>query len=233
MVVILTLLILSFGCGESDDGWEPLFNGKDLEGWHVFAGDETQDGWSVTEGVLIFDFQDKVDTKSSNLVTDKTFSNFELSLEWKISDQGNSGLFWGVVEDGSYDHPYQTGPEIQILDDNWEEYIQERGDINRAGSLYGLLPPSKIMSKGAGEWNHFLLHIDYKNNDGFLEFNGQEVIKFPLHGDKWDSLVANSSFAGWPGFGKSPTGHISLQDHGGWVEFRNIKIRELKDPQRE
>jgi len=221
------LVLILMGCQSSNDGWVELFNGENFEGWHTYGAGKTYDGWTVENNELIFDFKLKENTKSSNLMTDKQYTNFELSMEWNISEQGNSGVFWGVVEDSQYEFPYQTGPEIQILDDTWKDYVEGRGDINRAGSLYGLMPPSEVVSKGPGSWNHFLLHIDHNENIGFLEFNGKEVLRFPVHGPEWETLVSNSSFADWKGFGKAKTGYISLQDHGGSIAFRNIKIRVL------
>lgn len=225
----MLLLLLSAGCINNDEKWTALFNGKDLEGWHAYGQQGAPDGWFVENGELHFDFKKKSGTGGANLVTDQEYSNFELSFEWNIGVHGNSGVFWAVVEDPKYEHPYQTGPEIQILDDNWKEYIEGRGDINRAGSLYGLLPPSKIVSKPAGEWNHFLVHIDHKNNKGFLKFNDEKVVEFPVNGPEWEALIANSHFADWPGFGKATSGKICLQEYGGKVAFRNIKIRELPE----
>ena len=224
-LIFFSLLLV--GCSPSEDGWIDLFNGKNLEGWHTYGAGDSYDGWHVENGVLAFDFQLRTDGRSSNLVTDKKYHNFELSLEWNISDQGNSGVFWGVIENEQFKHPYQTGPEIQILDDNWKEYVEERGDINRAGSLYGLMAPSTIVSKPAGIWNHYLIHIDHNENIGYVVFNDEEILRFPVHGPEWEAMIAKSGFANWPDFGIARTGHIGLQEHGGKVEFKNIKIKIL------
>ena len=158
-IYLLCFSVLLMSCNSNEDDWIPLFNGENLEGWHAYGEDVMIDGWYVANEELIYDFQRREGGGSSNLVTNDKYTNFELSLEWNIGEHGNSGVFWGVIEDAKYKHPYETGPEIQILDDNWKEYVEERGDINRAGSLYGLLPPSKIVSKPAGEWNLSLIHI--------------------------------------------------------------------------
>lgn len=226
-ISLLLLCLLLVGCSPSKEGWIDLFNGENLEGWHIYGAGNSSDGWYVENGVLTFDYKLHTNGRSSNLVTDSKYTNFELALEWNISDQGNSGVFWGVIENEQFDHPYQTGPEIQILDDNWLEYIEVRGDINRAGSLYGLMAPSTIVSKAAGIWNHFLIHIDHNENIGYVVFNQQEVLHFPVHGPEWEAMIAKSGFADWPGFGKAKTGHISLQEHGGKVAFKNIKIKIL------
>lgn len=223
----VVLLIGAMSCGPKDD-WATIFNGDNLDGWHVYGDGKNYNGWSVESGVLVFDPEQRTDPKSANLTTDKQYTSFELSLDWMISEHGNSGLMWGVVEDEKYEHPYLTGAEIQILDDGWTEYVTERGDINRAGALYNLLPPSKVVSKGDGEWNSYLLHIDHAKNEGFLIFNGERVLEFPVNGPEWEAMIENSPLSSWEGFGAAQTGFISLQEHGGKVAFRNIKIRELK-----
>ncbi len=224
LIVLFSFLLSS--CS-TDSGWVDLFNGENLYGWHVYGGTQNYNGWDVQGGVLLFDPAQRTAAENANLMTDRQYTNFELSLEWMIGENGNSGLFWGVVEDPKFEHPYQTGAEIQILDDGWTAYIEERGDINRAGSLYGMIAPSEIVSKPSGEWNSYLLHIDHKENLGYLIFNDVKVVEFPVHGPEWDALIANSTFAGWDGFGRAQTGHICLQDYGGKVAFRNIRIREL------
>ncbi len=226
-VVILFVVLITFSRCQNQDGWTPLFNGENLDGWHIYNAGKNYNGWVVQDQVLAFDPSQRTEASSAYLVTDQEFTNFEISFDWMIGEQGNSGFFWSVVEDPSYEYPYLTGPEIQILDDNWTEYIEERGDINRAGSLYALMPPSKIVSNPANTWNHYLIHIDHQNNEGYVEFNNERVLEFPVNGPGWDELVAASSFANAPGFGASQTGRLALQDHGTMVAFRNIKIREL------
>ncbi|HKK76158.1 MAG TPA: DUF1080 domain-containing protein [Saprospiraceae bacterium] len=225
--LLITLILFMFGCS-SDQQWTYLFNGENLDGWHIYnKGKENFNGWQVSEGVLLFDPADRTEASNADLVTDQQFTNFELEMEWMISEEGNSGVFWGVVEDEQYPNTYETGPEIQVLDDNWTAYVEERGDIQRAGSLFNVLAPAEIVSKPANEWNHFLIHINQAQNEGFVVFNGVEVLRFPVNGPEWEELIADSGFKDWPGFGKAKTGHIALQDHGGQVAFRNIKIREL------
>ena len=133
---LLSISLFFSSCNSATDGFEPLFNGDDLSGWHVYGGLESYNGWTVDNGVLLYDPNLRTETVSSNLVSDEQFTDFEISMDWMIDVMGNSGIMWGVVDDGSFDQPYKTGPEIQILDDTWDDYINQRGDINRAGALY-------------------------------------------------------------------------------------------------
>ena len=109
----------------------------------------------------------------------------------------------------------------------WEEYVNERGDIQRAGAIFNIMAPSEIVSLPAGEWNQYVLHIDHSRNTGFVIFNGVETLRFPVNGPEWEDLIANSNFKDWPGFGQAKEGRIALQDHGNQVAYRNIRIREL------
>lgn len=224
---ILGLTLYLCSCSTKDTEWISLFNGEDLTGWHIYGSNENANTWLADGEVLVFDPALRTTAKNANLVTDKVYEDFELSLEWMISENGNSGLFWGVIEDTKYEHPYQTGPEVQILDDNWTEYIEERGDIQRAGSIFNIMAPSKVVSKPSGQWNSYLLHIDQTNNAGWLDFNGERVLEFPVHGSEWTQLIKDSAFNDWEGFGRARNGRIALQDHGHKVAFRKIKIREL------
>ncbi len=208
-------------------GWTELSNGENFDGWHVYNSGENYDGWSIQSGVMVFDPALKEGTGPSDLISDKEYESFELSLEWMISEKGNSGLFWKVTEGPAYENVYDTGPEIQILDDNWMEYISERGDIQRAGSIFNVMAPKVIVAKPAGEWNEYILRINMNENRGSLKFNGTTVLDFPVKGKEWDKMVSKSGFAHRENFGTNPSGRIGLQAYGGKVAFRKIKIKEL------
>jgi hypothetical protein len=149
-----------------------------------------------------------------------------LSLECKISEGGNSGIFWGIKEDEKYSQPYETGPEIQVLD-NEKHPDAKNGTTHQAGSLYDMVPPSEDVTKAVGEWNTCIITIDHRQNKGSVQLNGVEVATFPLANDAWNEMVSKSKFADWEGFGKFTTGKIGVQDHGDIVAFRNIRIKEL------
>ena len=149
--ILITLCLLAISCSQKEhEGWVSIFNGENLEGWHIYLkGTDNFNGWYVDNGILVFDPANRTEASNADLVTDKKYSSFELSIEWMISEKGNSGIFWGVIEDSTYVHTYETGPEIQVLDDNWSDYVDSRGDIQRAGSLFNVIAPSKIVSKPA------------------------------------------------------------------------------------
>ncbi|TRZ46278.1 3-keto-disaccharide hydrolase [Robertkochia solimangrovi] len=211
---------------ETKDNWEVLFDGTNTDAWHTYgeADDVMPEQWKIEGGVLIF----KPDGSSGhNIVTDETFTNFELTLDWNISEGGNSGIMWAVQELPEYEEPYMSGPEIQVLD-NERHPDAKAGKTHQAGALYDLVAPAfDDAVNPAGEWNHFVIRIDHNENKGSVDLNGKRVVEFPVHGEEWDNMVANSKFKAWEAFGKSESGKICLQDHGNEVAFKNIKIKRL------
>ena len=185
------------------------------------------DTWKIEEGAMVFyPPKERPEGVSYNLVTEKEFTNFVLSMEWKISEAGNSGIFWGIKEDEKFGQPYQTGPEIQVLD-NEKHPDAKNGTTHQAGSLYDMVAPSKDVTKPVGEWNTCVITIDHTSNKGNVVLNGEEIVTFPVANEAWNEMVSKSKFKGWEGFGKYTTGKIGLQDHRDIVAYRNIKIKEL------
>lgn len=203
--------------------WVSLFDGESLDGWHIYNGGDITKYWSVENGAITF--AGREDGPSFNLVTDMEYSNFKFSLEWKISEAGNSGIMYGVVEDEKLKQPYDTGPEIQILDD--QKHPDNKLANHRSGSLYDMIAPSKVTVKEVGEWNKCVILINHETNEGKIWLNDVLVVEFPVNGEEWDAMVANSKFKDWKHFGKYKTGRIALQDHKDKVWFRNIMIKEL------
>src|SRR5690606_8102583 len=153
--------------------------------------------------------------------TTDQFENFELSLEWKLSEGGNSGIMFHVTEEGQ--QTYHTGPEMQVLDD--ERHPDGQNPLTSAGSNYALHAPLQKTVRPVGERNEVRLRVQ----DGDVEqwLSGVKVVEYQLGSPEWEQLGAASKFSEWPGYGRAGRGHIALQDHGGWVAFRNIKVREL------
>ena len=210
-----------------DSGWISLFDGQSLKGWHNYGKTTVGEAWKVADGNLYLDTTQKDGWQikgGGDIVTDDEFENFHLKLEWKIAANGNSGIIFYIHEDTSkYDHVWQTGPEMQILDNDGHG----DGKIikHRAGDLYDLISCSTETVKPVGEWNA----VEIISKDGKLDFllNGTNVVSTTLWDEVWTNLVAGSKFKQWPGFGTYKTGHIALQDHGNTVWYRNIKIKRL------
>lgn len=211
---------------ENTQEWKTLFNGENLDGWKAYNSNEEPTQWTVEEGALAFTPAEG-NRESENLITEEEYTNFELSLDWKISEGGNSGIMWAVQEGDEFDQPYLTGPEIQVLD-NQKHPDAKNGPVRQAGALYDMVEPSQDITKPAGEWNTTIIRINHEENKGTVTLNGTQVTEFPVHGEEWDKMVENSKFADWEHFGKSRSGHIALQDHDDKVWYRNIKIRELE-----
>jgi len=208
----------------TDKDWEILFDGSNFNNWRGYNDDSIYPEWTIDNGAMAFT---PGTYGGKNIITKKEYTNFILSLEWKISEGGNSGIFWGVYESPKFKEAYQTGPEIQVLDNERHPDAKIGGKLHQAGALYDMVAPQYDAVKPAGEWNTCVIKIDYKNNLGVVTLNGTEIESFPVKGPKWDALIASSKFANWDGFGKHQTGHIGLQDHGNKVWYRNIKIKKL------
>ncbi|WP_338356446.1 DUF1080 domain-containing protein [Yeosuana marina] len=209
---------------KKESEWVSLFDGTSFDKWRGYLSESMYPEWTIEDGVMVFTPGKK---GGKNIITKDTFTNFELSLEWKISEGGNSGIFWGVFEDPKYSEAYQTGPEIQVLDNERHPDALANPKYHQAGALYDMVQPMYDVCKPANEWNVCVLKVNHETNQGSVTLNGTEIVIFPVHGEEWDSLVENSKFKGWEGFGKHRTGHIGLQDHGNKVSFKNIKIRKL------
>lgn len=209
--------------------WVYLFDGTNYDNWRGYLSEDVYPEWTIEDGSMVFkDENNKTGNGSrKNIITKDTYTDFILSLEWKIAEGGNSGIFWSVFEDPKFSEAYQTGPEIQVLDNakNLDSFVP--GGTHKAGSLFDMIACPPDMINPAGEWNLCVLEINHKTNLGKVSMNGKEAFAFPVQGEGWDTMVAKSKFKGWEGFGKHQTGHIGLQDHGFKVSFRNIKIKEL------
>lgn len=211
---------------QKKDDWQSLFNGEDLDGWKAYNRDSISGQWQVEDGAIAFAPAEGDKRIKEYLITEDEYGNFELSLEWKISEGGNSGIMWGVKETEKYDEPYYISPEIQVLDN--QNHPDAKNGLDRtAGALYDLVPPSEDVAKPAGEWNKEVIHINYEENLGWVKLNGTKIVEFPLQGEKWEELIKDSKFSEWEDFGSTRRGKIAFQDHDDKVWFRNIKIKEL------
>jgi hypothetical protein len=200
---------------EQKAGWKLLFDGKTSAGWRGYKKDKCPDGWKVEGGALA-----RVGG-GGDIVTVEAYDNFELALEWKVAEGGNSGIMYRVAEtEGA---SYMTGPEYQLLDN--KKHGDGKSTLTSAGSCYALYAPTKDVTKPAGQWNQARILVQVNHVEHWL--NGERIVTYELGSDDWNKRVAASKFKDWPQFGKVARGHILLQDHGDRVEFRNIKIRPM------
>jgi hypothetical protein len=196
--------------------WRLLFDGRTTAGWRGYRGQDAPAGWQVVDGALT-----RVGS-GGDIVTADQFGDFELELDWMVAPGGNSGILYRVTEEG--ENTYNTGPEMQVLDD--ARHADGRSRLTAAGAAYGLYPSPAGVVKPAGEWNHARLVVDGNRVEHWL--NGQKVVEYELGSTDWRQRVANSKFAEWPGYGRAARGHIALQDHGDRVAYRDIRVRELR-----
>jgi len=198
---------------EKTAGWKLLFDGKTTNGWRNYKKTDVGPGWKVENGALV-----RAGQGAGDIITNDKFDAFELTLEYNISKEGNSGLMFHVTEEGGA--PWHTGPEIQIQDN------KDGHDPQLSGWLYQLYKPSIDATKPAGEWNQLRILITPEKCATWM--NGKLYYEYVKGSKDWDERVAKSKFAAMAGFGKATSGHICLQDHGNLVSFRNIKIRPVK-----
>lgn len=219
--ILLMAAIPSHRTDAGKDGWVSLFDGKTTKGWHTYGQKSTQPQWEVKDGAIHLN---KSLGGDGDLVTDGTYENFDLKLEWKISPKGNSGILLLVQEDTTrYKEAYNTGPEMQVLDN--DGHPDGKIPKHRAGNLYDLIPVTKETVKPVGEWNQAEIVINH--GELKLWLNGTNVVTTTLWDQKWKDLVAGSKFKRWPDFGTFKSGKIDLQDHGNEVWYRNIQIKQL------
>jgi hypothetical protein len=200
---------------QAKEGWRLLFDGQSLEHWRGYRKDTVPDGWKVQDGTLT-----RVGG-GGDLVTKEQFDSFELKLEWKIAEGGNSGIFYRATEE--FGAIYESAPEMQVLDN--AKHGDGKNPKTSAGANYALIACAKEVVKPAGEWNQVRLLIQGQHVEHWL--NGEKVVEYELGSPAWVELVKNSKFSGMRGYGKAAKGHIGLQDHGDKVWYRNIMIRPL------
>ena len=198
---------------EKADGWQLLFDGKSMDQWVNYKKTTLNKKWSIQDGAMMKGH------KAGDIVTKKSYKDFEFKCEWKIEKGGNSGIF--VRVDPTARHIYSKAIEMQVLDP-----ANRSGAKSAAGAIYDLIPAPKDLAKPAGEWNQ--VHIICKGPQMQFFFNGKKIGELNVGSEEWKKLIGESKFKNWQGFGMAPSGPIGLQEHGKVVWFKNLKIKELK-----
>ena len=209
---------------EKKDGWVLLFDGKTLNGWHLFNRGNIPSAWSVDSGMLICNPHAK-NIKHGDLVTDDEYANFEMTFEWKISHAGNSGVFIDVQERPDLGTTFSTGPEYQLLDDRNVEPDYLKDSSHKAAAIFGIIPNKSGTIPNSGEWNQS--RIQQQNGKLSFWLNGVQTVQVDMRSDEWKKLVAASSMSKYPEFGTYFKGLIAVQDWTNGVAFRDIKIKKL------
>jgi hypothetical protein len=205
---------------ERDAGWKLLFNGENMDGWRTYQGREN-DSWEVVDGTL----HCKPDTaaqKRADILTVDQYADFDLTFEWKIAPTDNSGVIYRATEE--FDEPYLSGPEYQVIDDTG--YPDALTPTQTSGSNYDMhaAPEDKPLNL-PGEWNTGRIVANGDHVEHWL--NGTKVVEYEINSPDWTERKAGSKWKDADGYGASSEGHIDLQDHGGEVWYRNIKIKTL------
>jgi hypothetical protein len=205
---------------EAANGYVSLFDGKTLNGWRTYQNRQPH-SWVAENGVLHCKGSTGNSDLHADLVTNDTFENFELALDWKLSPKGNSGIMYLVTEDAPA--AYESGPEYQLLDD--AAYAENLEDWQKTGANYAMHPAPAAKPKAVGEWNHTRIVV----NKGHVEhwLNGDKIVEYELWSEAWQKAKAAGKWKDTPGYGMAKSGRIALQDHGSEAWFRNIRIRKL------
>ncbi len=197
-------------------GWELLFDGETMDGWRGYNEPSGPPrGWAAVDGTL------QRTGPGGDIVTERTFTDFELTLEWRLEEGGNSGIFYRAAEGEEW--IYHSAPEMQVLDD--ERHPDGQSPLTSAGANYGLDPAPRGVVRPVGEWNSVRIVVRGSHVEHWM--NGRRVVSYELGSPEWAEKVANSKFSQWPAYGQATSGHIGLQDHGDPVWYRNMKVREL------
>jgi hypothetical protein len=205
---------------EKKAGWSLLFDGKSLDGWRGYKKpDASGTRWKVEDGWLTLPPGTGQDTRGArDIISKDTFDQFDLTLEWKISQGGNSGVKYFVLED----QDAAIGHEYQVIDD--ERHADAKiGPHRQTAAFYDVLQASNRPLKPAGELNTSRIVVQGNTVEHYL--NGTRVLRYTLDSPELRAAIAKSKFKDIQRFGKLQNGHILLQDHGDQVWYRNIKIR--------
>jgi hypothetical protein len=202
--------------GAASGSWRSLLEEHSAPAWRGWKETGLPAGWHVAGGVL------SKEGPVDDLVTNQSYGDFELELQWRVGKGGNSGIFYRGTRE--YDHIYCSAPEYQLLDD--ANAPDGRNRLTAAGSAYALYGSTAGIVHPVDHWNSARLVVKGSHVEHWL--NGQKVVEYDLNTPEWKSKVAASKFAAYPHYGLASTGLIGIQgDHPGALAVRHIRIRQL------
>jgi hypothetical protein len=221
----VALLFLTTLCNAQKGGWITLFDGHStasFRGYNMktFPGE----AWKIEDNALAT----QTGVPNIDLVTKEAFKNFELEFNWKVSEGGNSGVFFHMKESLAHESGNGNSPnwldnyEFQLLDDIG---FNDTAAIRSAGSLYDLIKPRNKQLKPVGEYNSARLIVKGSHVEHWL--NGKKVVEYNVGSPELNALIKASKFRSNPKYGQSPDGLIMLQHHGQKVWFKQIRVRRL------
>jgi len=213
---------------EKNAGWRLLFDGRTTAGWRGYKSKMMPDSWKVENASLLS--RPLKGNSRGDIVTVDQFDNFELVLDWKMTKGGNSGVFYRATEEHA--NVWDSGPEFQILDN--AGHIDGLNPVASAGACYAVFAPARDATRPLGQWNQARIVAQGKHVEHWL--NGEKLLEYDIDSDRWRAHVKTSKFYqtayGRGNWGRSPKGHIGLQDYGGAIEYRSLKLRPLEVPVR-
>jgi hypothetical protein len=209
---------------EKNAGWRLLFDGRTTTNWRGYKSKTMPASWKVKDGSLLSRPQ-KGDSRGDIITVDQ-LGDFELRLEWKMTRGGNSGVIYRATEE--YGSVWASGPEYQILDNRG--HVDGLNPLSSAGACYAVFAPAKDVTRPLGEWNQ--TKILARGNHVEHWMNGEKLLQYEIGSERWRAHVKTSKFFqsayGQSNWGRALKGHIGLQDYGGAIEFRNIKLRPVE-----
>lgn len=262
-ITILLMLFMVFSCKDEakkdeltkettkvenkvSEEWIQLFDGVTTEGWRAYNGDKMPPGWTVKDSVLTFDTELGLeqDYKGGEdiIYGDEEFENFELRVEWKIPEGGNSGIFYHLKENIPNAGPANISPEYQLIDDENYAKIHDLTEYNTGlgyenpselhplqstGADYAMYPadPKVKQLNPTGEWNSTRIIFTPEKVEHWL--NGKKLLEFVPWSEDWTARKNAGKWAKEEHYAKYKTGYIGFQDHSSPIWFRNIKLRKL------
>ncbi len=224
-IYVVNLIPNNLSDAEKEQGFKLLFDGKSVDAWKsARTGEFPSNGWEVKDGVLSVLSREQSRERGGDIITKEEFGPFELKFDFNITEGANSGVKYGIGNNGP-----GLGLEYQVLDDDKHPDAKAGAAGNRTmASLYDLIPAekeSRFINK-PGNWNMGRIVV-FPDNTVQHWLNGRKVVEYKRGDAIYRALIARSKYAEYEGFGLAPKGPILLQDHSDNVHYRSIKIREL------